>query len=283
MSRPLMTVVAAQQAVLDGLRARLAVQAKQIALIARLAGVTAEVDALAKTADINNPAQPVADSPEQAPSQTSEQAVTPETNDDVRSPGQTGNSTEGVPAGSTDTAIEPGGSMAAEPYGNLVDVTAPVSGTNTGEIPLEETRIQTDVRAMDPMQPDVAFPWTISPNDSNNNPPRDGEMAGGSKHSNRSFASLHLARLRIQAGVAAGDDLMLAAAIDADQNLTSPLIEHEISILSQLGTARQAAAQPRTTMPRRAAQAARTAPSLAEPSKAPESSNSEDDALFLAL
>ena len=72
-----MTAVAAQQAVADeqrkepaAARAQLAVQGQQIALIARLAGVTAEVDALAKTAtlkqaDIANPAQPIPDPGEQ--------------------------------------------------------------------------------------------------------------------------------------------------------------------------------------------------------------------------
>lgn len=285
MSRPLMSVVAAHQAVLDDIRRKQLVQDRQIALIARLAGITAEVT---KIADINNPAQPIPDSPEQAPSETTEQAATPETHDDVRSPGQTGGSTNGVPAATTDTVIEPGGSLAAEPYGNLVDVTSPVSGTNTGEIPPDETRIETDVRAMPDgpggqMKPDVAFPWTMSDNQSNSNPPADGEMSG--KHANRSFASLRLARLRIEAGVARGDDITLAAAIEADAVLTDTIIDHEIGVLSALSAARQANTPTGNTVPRRSAQAARTAPSLAEkPSAAPHTTSSQasdDMMLFL--
>ena len=282
MSRPLMVAVTAQQEIIDGLRRAVDVQARQIEFIATLAGISPDI---AKIADINNPAQPVEDGPEQAPSETTEQAVTPETHDDVRVPGQTGGSTEHVPAATTDTAIEPGGSMEAAPYGNLVDVTSPVSGVNTGEIPPEETRVETDVRAMDPMQPAVAFPWTISPNQSNDNPPADGEMAGG-KHANRTFASLRLARLRIEAGFAAGDDVTLAAAIEAEAALTDALIEHEIGVLSQLAQAnrRQASVTPAgNTVPRRAAQAPRTAPSLAEKTAAHSSSSSASDDLMMFI
>lgn len=284
MSRPLITAMAAQQQVIDQLRAAMAIQAQQVAYIARLAGVS---DEIAKLADINNPAQPVEDSPEQGPSETTEQAVSPETHDDVRAPGQTGGSTEHVPAATTDTVVEPGGSLQAEPYGNLVDVTAPVSGTNTGEIPLNETRIETDVRALPDgpggqMKPDVAFPWTISDNQSNSNPPSDGEMAG-SKHSKRSFASLRLARLRMEAAGTRGDDIALAAAIDADPKMPDALIEHEIATLTPLVQGRRtASATPSgNTVPRRAT-AARTAPSLAEkPSTTSTDSGLDDTLLFL--
>ncbi|MFF7198164.1 hypothetical protein ACFZAM_31210 [Streptomyces sp. NPDC008079] len=280
MSRPLMTVVGAMQHVIDDLRQEIAVQSRQIALIARLAGITPEITRLA---DINNPAQPIEDGPEQPASESSEEAVTPVTHDDVRAPGQTGGSTQHVPAATTDVAINPGGTLPAEPYNNLVDVTSPVAGTNTGEIPPEETRIETDVRAMDPMQPEVAFPWTISPNQSNSNPPHDGEMAGG-KTGSRYFAALRLARLRIQARLAAGDDITLAASIEADAGLTDTIIDHEINVLSSLADARKggAAAPDRATVPRRAAQAARTAPSLAEkPGTA--STDTVDDDMFLGL
>jgi hypothetical protein len=267
-----MTAVAAQQAVVDELRreraadkAQLAVQAKQIALIARLAGVTDEVAALAKTADIANPAQPIPDGPEQAPSETTEQAATPETNDDARSPGQTGNSTAGVPAASTDTALTPGGTLPAEPYGNLQDVTSPVSGVNTGEVGGDQTRIETDVRVGDPAQWDVAFPWTISDNQSNSNPPSTGEMAGASGGSpSRTHACLRLARLQIQAGLTPGaDDLQLAASLEADANRSNAMINHEIDVLTGVV---KAAAAARTVPPngRVATRSAeRVAPSLA--------------------
>ncbi|MEV7675106.1 hypothetical protein [Streptomyces sp. NPDC088752] len=266
MSRPLMTAIAAQQEVIDNQRVQLAIQAQQIALIARLAGVTEQVNAIGKTADIANPAQPIPDPGEQAPSETTEQAATPETNDDVRSPGQTGNSTSGVPAASTDTALTPGGTLPAEPYGNLQDVTAPVSGTNTGEVGGDQTKIETDVRVGNPMVPDVAFPWTISDNQSNSAPPSTGEMGGAS---GRTHACLRLARLKVQAGLAKGDDITLAATLEADPKLTNELINHEIDVLHRLAEAKTAAkASTEGVQPRAVRSAARVAPSLAPRSSA---------------
>lgn len=268
MSRPLMAALQAQQVIMDDQRRQLAIQGQQIALIARLAGVTSEVDAIGKTADIANPAQPIPDPGEQAPSETTEQAATPETNDDVRSPGQTGNSVQGVPAATTDTALTPGGTLPAEPYGNLQDVTAPVSGTNTGEVGGEQTRIETDVRAGNPMVPDVAFPWTISDNQSNSAPPSDGEMSKTTSASpSRTHACLRLARHRVQAGLAQGDDITLAAALEADPQLTDELINHEIGLLNQLSTS--ASKTPtEAAAPRAVRSAARVAPSLASQSTA---------------
>lgn len=282
MSRPLMAALTAQQSVIDDQRRQIAIQGQQIALIARLAGVTDQVNAIgSKTADIANPAQPIPDPGEQAPSETTEQASTPETNDDVRSPGQTGNSTQGVPAASTDTALTPGGTLPAEPYGNLVDVTAPVSGTNTGEVGGDQTKIETDVRAGNPMVPDVAFPWTISDNQSNNNPPSSGEMAGGGSPS-RTHACLRLARLKVQAGIAKGDDITLAATLEADTRLTDALINHEIGVLT--GVMRTAAKAPSEgAAPRTVRSAARVAPSLASQSTAttPARQDVADSDIFL--
>jgi hypothetical protein len=285
MSRPLMTAVAAQQAVIDDQRQQLAAQATklavqdaQIKLIARLAGVTDEVEALAKTADIANPAQPIPDGPEQAPSETTEQAATPETNDDVRSPGQTGNSTQGVPAAATDTALTPGGTLPAEPYGNLQDVTSPVSGVNTGEVPLDQTRIETDVRVGNPAQWDVAFPWTMSENKSNSNPPSTGEMAGASGGPSRTHACLRLARLQIQAGIATGDDLTVSARLEADPSLTDELINREIGTLYRVMKAASArTASPNTRVATRSAE--RVAPSLAAQATASAAPLTGDDSL----
>jgi hypothetical protein len=244
-----MTAVAAHQGIIDQQRAQLArqeaqlaVQGRQIARIAQLAGISSEIEALApRTADIANPAQPIPDGPEQAPSETTEQAAQAETNDDVRSPGQTGNSTSGVPAAATDTALTPGGTLPAEPYGNLQDVTSPVSGVNTGELAPDQTRIETDVRVGDPAQWDVAFPWTMSENQSNSNPPSSGEMAGAGSPS-RTHACLRLARLQIQAGIASGEDLSVAAALEADANRTDQLIANEIGVLT--GVVKAASARP---------------------------------------
>lgn len=291
MSRPLMTAVAAQQAVINDQRAllakqaaQLAVQGQQIALIARLAGVTDEVEALAKTADIANPAQPIPDPAPQAPSETTEQAAAPETNDDVRAPGQTGNSTAGVPAAATDTALTPGGTLPAEPYGNLQDVTAPVSGhLDVASTPPESLRIETDVRAMDPMQPEVAFPWTISDNQSNSAPPKDGEMSqtggGASPAPSRTHACLRLARLRIQAGAASGDDLSVAARLEADTSLSDELINHEIGVLQRVASTASTRTAPSNG--RVAARSAeRVAPSLASRASASAAPVGDDGYLF---
>ncbi|MET7363258.1 hypothetical protein ABZS76_33140 [Streptomyces sp. NPDC005562] len=284
MSRPLMAALAAQQQVIDDQRRELAVQGQQISLIARLAGVSKEVAAIAKTADIANPAQPIPDPGEQAPSETTEQAATPETNDDVRSPGQTGNSTAGVPAETTDTALTPGGTIPAEPYGNLQDVTSPVSGTNTGEVGGDQTRIESDVRVGNPMQPEVAFPWTISDNQSNSAPPRDGEMSqtGGSAPSpSRTHACLRLARLQLQAGVARGDDLTLAASIEADAQMGDALIAHEIAVLSGVVKSASKAPSGAPRVPVRTQ--ARVAPSLASQSSVSGGGEALDDSdIFLS-
>lgn len=284
MSRPLMSAVAAQQATLDQARQTIAAQAKQlavqgqqIALIARLAGVSEDVENIAKQADIANPAQPIPDPGEQAPEETTEQAATPATNDDARAPGQTGGSAEHVPAQATDVAIQPGGTIPTAPYNTLQDVTAPVSGTNTGEIPPEETRIESDVRVGNPMVNDVAFPWTISDNSSNQGVPASGEMSQtsddpsrgaapgrhASQNSSRFAASMRLARLRIEAGAAQGDDLSMAASIDADTSLSNEVIEHEIRALGSVMAGRKQASAGNGGVVRRAATASRTAPSLA--------------------
>lgn len=291
-----MTAVAAQQTVLDQLRAtvgqqgaviqaqarELAAQRQQIAMIARLAGIT---DEIAKVADVNNPAQPWPDPASQAATETTEQAVTPATYDDVRSPGQTPGSTSGVPAAATDVAINPGGTLPTQPYTNLVDVTAPTVGTQPGELSPEQTRIETDVRVGDPMQPEVAFPWTISENRSNSAPPSDGEMGQGARHAaleGRFAASLRLARLRINAGLASGDDISLAASIQSDTGMTGEVIEHEIRTLDGVVKAASRVPSPEA-VPRRSA-STRTAPSMASAPMplSPEGSSVDDSMLFLS-
>lgn len=284
-SRPLMSAVAAQQAVLDAIRTkqaeqdrRLAVQDQQITMIARLAGISPEI---AKIADVNNPAQPVPDPGEQAATETTEQAVTPHTYDDVRSPGQTPGSTDGVPAASTDTPLSPGESVPTQPFNNLIDVTAPTRGTNTGEVSPSQMRIETDVRAMDPMQPEVAFPWNISPNQSNSAPPHSGEMAGGGRTASRFPASLRLARLRIQAGLVSGEDITVAASIEAS-TMPDHVIEHEINTLA--GVVKAATRAPRSDgVPRRVASNVRSAPSLASAPTMLSSDPTASDDTFLWL
>jgi hypothetical protein len=89
---------------------------------------------------------------------------------------------------------------------------------------------------------------------------------GGAKQAsaNHDFATcMRLARLRLQAGLAQGDDVTIASQISTDATLTPKVIRHEINtltpVVAQLQAARQAAETP---LPRTAAKT-RTAPSLA--------------------
>jgi hypothetical protein len=246
----------------------------KLAYVARLAGVSDEMDAIEKRAnqikraDVANPGQPVPDPASQGPTESTEQAVTPETYDDPRRPGQTPGSVQDLPADATDLALNPGETLPTSPYGDMVDVTAPVAGTET-HVPNEQTRIETDVRVGDPMSMDTAFPWVTSPNQSNGQPPASGEMGQGKAASVssedlarvRTFASITLARLRIQAGIAQGDDLSVAGSIEQSE-LTDGAIDHEIKTLSKVQKAAAQRPRPAGLVPR-SASAQRTTPSLA--------------------
>jgi hypothetical protein len=247
----LLKAVAAQQTVIDSLRAdnaRLAsineLRGIEIDFIARVAGISNEIEAIRATADLNNPASPVPDPASEGPSETTEQAATPEARDDAQALGETPGSVAGVPAETTDVALNPGQSLPTAPFGQMTDVTSPVAGTET-QLPLDQTRIETDVRVGNPDDPNPAFPWTLSAKESRE----------------RTLASLRLARLRISAGLAQGEDIMVAAAIEADASLSNDLIDNEINVLSSVSKA--ASRQPRPTgLVPRSASVERTVPSL---------------------
>jgi hypothetical protein len=247
----LLQSLASQQKVIDSLREENARQASlnelrgiEIDYIARVAGITPEIDAIRATADIANPASPVPDPASSGPSETTEQAATPEARDDAQALGETPGSVAGVPADSTDVALNPGESLPTAPFGQVTDVTSPVAGTET-QLPLDQTRIETDVRVGDPDNPEPAFPWTLSAKDSRE----------------RTLASLRLARLRISAGIASGEDIMVASAIEADASLSNDLINNEINVLANVS--KVASRQPRPTgLVPRSASAERTVPSL---------------------
>lgn len=216
----LLTAVAAQQKQIDSLTQQAAAQDRAIAYIASLAGVGKQVTAMRKSADVNNPASPYPDPPSEAPTETTQEAATPEAADDVRNPGMTPGSVNDLAADTTTVALEPGTALPTEPFTNLVNPQAPIAGTET-QLPLEQTRIETDVRVSpnaDPaVNPQTAFPWT---------------MASKSDDSSRTMASIRLARLQIEAGVVStNDDLALgaqiekSAATDAEINATIKTLE----------------------------------------------------------
>ena len=258
----LMQTVAAQQkrivsseAVIGELKRSLAVQGMMIDYIARMAGLDQHVAAIRKRADADNPAQPVPNPPSENAAESTQEAATPEARDDVRNPGMTPGSVGEVPAETTTTALEPGTTLDTGPFNQLENVQAPVAGTET-HVPDEMTRIETDVRvgpeASPTANPEVAFPWTISPNQSN-----DGA---------RTTASIRLARLQIEAGLAEGesDDLALGARIAAS-GATDLEINQTVATLESVRKAASRQQQvPVSTVPRGVDRVQRTTPSLAQ-------------------
>jgi hypothetical protein len=225
MTRPVLAAVAEQQKIIQSLqgevarlRAHAAKQDLVVAFICKMAGLTEHVAAIEKHADAANPAQPVPDPPGAAPSETTDQARTPEASDDPRQLGATPGSNQNIGADSTDVALAPGQSLPTPPYGDLEDVSAPVAGTET-HVPNDQTRLEVDVRVGDPDNPEQAYPWhldggeqqavsDVSPADAAVNRQASLDRV---QSSNRTMASLHLARLRLAAGIARGDDLEIAA------------------------------------------------------------------------
>lgn len=269
-NRPLMQAMASQQATLNKIAARnselerqLSIQGLQLSFVARLAGVTKELDAIRRQADIDNPAQPVPNPPSEQAAETTEEAVTPEAYDNPNQIGETPGANQGVAAETTATPMDPGVTLPTAPYNQLLNVSAPVSGTET-HTPPETTRIETDVRVGDPMNPETAYPLNpaFGPSQQQGTtPPRDGEMAQtGSR--NRTMASLRLAKHRITAGLARGDEFTVAAAIESDRDLSEAMIRHEIATLSQVTKAAARAARPQGLVPRSASGVQRTMPSL---------------------
>jgi hypothetical protein len=93
---------------------------------------------------------------------------------------------------------------------------------------------------------------------------------GGSLSQPRLIASLRLARLRISAGIAKGDDLTIGQTI-ATSEMSDELIGHEIATLSLVKMPEQ-----NVPVQRQAVTAARAVPSLAPtfaPSMSPEAPN----------
>ena len=100
------------------------------------------------------------------------------------------------------------------------------------------------------------------------------------KSSSRFPASLRLARLRIGAGLDRGDDITIAAKIEAS-TMPDAVIEHEISVLSAVARAATPQTSAPDAMPRRAASKVRTAPSMASAPSLDTSGTSASDDTFL--
>jgi 8-oxo-dGTP pyrophosphatase MutT (NUDIX family) len=257
---------------------QLKVAGQQLHYLSTVAGVGKEFDAMKregakKIADIMNPAQPVPDPADQGPSESTDQAATPETFDDPRRPGLTPGSTNGVPAQMTDSPLTPGVTVPTQPFNDLVDVTAPVNGTET-QVPLDQTKIETDVRVGDPManadNPQgygfpLTGPFAQDGAASVGTTTSPGAPVGGAAE--RTMASIRLARLRKDAGlIEGGDDLTEAAKIEATAGLSLGAINVEIATLEgvrKVANRKEAGRRPQGgPLPRQAA-GERQAPSLA--------------------
>lgn len=251
-------VIGQMKQVMGSQRDQLVALGRGLRAIAQAAGIEGHVrTAMLRTADEQNPAEPVPEPPAVPPAQTTEDAKTPEAFGDVQAPGLVPGSTNDVAADQTSTVYTPGADIPGPAVKNLQDVTAPVDGTQNPR-PLDEVRTLTDVRVGNPMNPQTAFPLR-------------GDFANaqrlGAKEaaSNRTMAALRLARLRMQAGVAVGDsDFEVAAGIERDAAMTTQGIEAEIRTLDGVSKAAAAKQQrPAGLVPRAAsANGGRSVPSM---------------------
>lgn len=236
-------IVAEQQILIESLAKGLEAVASKTGV--DLAPVKAEANQRvaslrARQADADNPANPIPEPSPEAPAATTEEAKTPSATEDVTSPmGQV--ATEGVTPDATTSVTEPG-VVLDEPLDlNEQDPTKPVQGTQTND---GAHKVEHDISSGvdNPPESGPMFPLEGGPF-------ANAEKVGSA----RVFASVHLARLRIQAGIApAQDDLLLGHAI-ASSKISDADIAKETATLSQVSKAASTSANPpvsRSVVPR---------------------------------
>lgn len=232
-------------------------------------------------ADVQNPAQPIPEPPAVPPTQTTQEVNTPEAFADVQAPGLVPGSTQDVAADSVTTNYTPGEDIPAPAVKRLVDVTAPVDGTQT-QRPLNETKTETDVRVGDPMNPQTAFPmqpWMAPQRTTGSVQKSAKEIADDAAL--RTMASIRLARLQMRAGIATASegavspDFEIAGRIEKDASLSIQDIENQIETLDAV--VKKQAANDAVRNPRLVPKSAsgRVAPSMAGGGSAP---SFDDDA-----
>lgn len=224
--RPTLKALAEQQIMLEANK-------KAISTIAALAGVDVSriyaqaerrIASLQRRADAENPAQPLPEPSAEAPSESSDEALGNLNDADVTSVGTV---TEDDGLSGTTVDVTAVGEVMADETAATADVTAPTSGAAMED---QDATLQGDVTARG-LDAENAFPI---------------EPAFAAAAQNRVFASLRLARLRLQAGIAQGDDLALSEQI-AKSAMTDESIRHEIGTLSAV--TRTASASPRQSVP----------------------------------
>lgn len=253
MPRPALVALAEQQQIIMRQGAKIRALSSVVTLIAKAAGIDAHPlvrQAMRVVADDQeNPGSPVgwaipSDSPATtSPSESTDQAKTPAATDDPTSIGASP-LTDVAPAAKDDPTVI-GGTISAPLSLSDTDVTEPVSGTDGEGAGVAGTnKIETDVRIGNPDNPQTAFddPGFLN------------------AQSSRVMAGLRLARLRIEAGIATGDDLALGQTIASDRTLSDEAIRTQIDTLVQVAQVRPTnPAAPRRLVPRQAGRA----PSLA--------------------
>lgn len=229
----------------DTMRPAAAIIASQEQQIARLSAENAVLRrraGLVRTADEENPGQPVPEPAAQAPAQSTDEARAADATTEVTSPGSA--ITDVAPMTTTDVTT-PGAAATDVAPDATQDVTAPVSGG--AEMPSYEQSVTL-------VQPDAS--GASNGTDRTNAFEEDNSWVQQANAVRaRTFACLRLAKLRIQAGLENDDDLVIAQRIEASKP-SDDAIRTEIRTLTAV-VQRQA-----STAPRRRA-AARTAPSLA--------------------
>lgn len=237
-------------------------------------------------ADVENPAEPVPEPPAVPAVDGTVQTKTPEAFGDVTAPGLVPGSTNDVAADVTTTNYTPGQDVPAPAFRNLQDVTAPVDGTQT-QRPLSETRTEHDVRVGDPMNPQTAFPLQGGFANAQRTASRKTAQQLAEEASNRTMASLRLARLRISAGLhdvepgTEGADLELATRIEKDAALSTDRIEQEIVTLDAVRKRAQASVQRNPSLVPKSA-ARREAPPMSGGSRSTHSTLDDATDLFLS-
>jgi hypothetical protein len=259
--RPALAALASQQKTIEAQARQIKALTATMRLLSQAAGVDKHprIARLLKQADSANPAQPIEAPASEAPVQTTEDALGDVKNDqpgggsatdDLFKPGLTSENDTSADATTTvdsnEVILDVGDGISENQ-----DVEAPVAGTE-GPRPESETKTETEVRVRDGIQTDVPFSETGWTNTS-----------GKQGSEGRTFASMRLARLRIQSGIASGDDLTLGNTIALSQ-ATDAQIQAEIDTLAKVRTAsRPQQMVPRGLVPKRAANAQRTVPSMA--------------------
>lgn len=244
MSATLKTLAEVKRLLQEVKKNQRAVQA-QVNYIGKAAGIERQLKVVRKRADVENPAQPIPEPTPQATPYTTEYARD-HTDADLLTPGGVAEVSDMssdydvdllTPGGDYDVELTDGG-----------DVTVPVAGTTEPNSYDEMvTRPEVQSRGLDT---ELAY---------EESQPLFGEEAKEA----RFVAALRLARLRLQAGIAKGDDLTLATSISQSRMKTSA-IRQEIKTLDEVVKAGSKKPVSRTAARRLVPKAAgRTAPSMA--------------------